>query len=185
MDKIGSFLSPHSTPSPIVLLSEVVIEQMYLSWTVKGIGHHSTRMTLLSDLGSRAQYESEWHTGPQSNASWQRLGGSRLGASATVGSLASSERLLGELPLGNFRCDKCMIEAYRERKTAGKQDKWMGKERLCARLLAGIQTLFLVTPNSVTFDKSPHLSEPLSSSAQLFSSFASDSLCFSCKRVRL
>ena len=61
----------------------------------------------------------------------------------------------------------------------------MGKETLCARLLAGIQTLFLVIPNSVTFDKSPHLSEPLSSSAQLFSSFASDSLCFSCKRVRL
>ena len=61
----------------------------------------------------------------------------------------------------------------------------MGEERLCARLLAGIQTLFLITPNSVTFDKSPHLSESLSSSAHLFSSFASDSLCFSCKKVRL
>lgn len=63
----------------------------------------------------------------------------------------------------------------------------MGEERLCARLLAGIQTLFLVLPlpNSVTFDKSSHLSESLSSPAQLFSSFASDSLCFSCKRVRL
>ena len=159
---------------------------MYISWTVKGIDHHSTRMTdCFLIWGPGPQDESEWHTGPQSNGSWQRLGGSHLGASARVGGLASSERLLSELPLGDFRCNKCMIEAYRERKTAEKQDKWMGEERLCARLLAGIQTLFLVTPNSVTFDKSPHLSESLSSSAHLFSSFASDSLCFSCKKVRL
>lgn len=45
----------------------------------------------------------------------------------------------------------------------------MGEERLCARLSAGILTLFLVLPlpNSVTSDKSPHLSESLSSSSQL------------------
>ena len=48
------------------------------------------------------------------------------------GDLALSERLLSELQLGDFKCNKCMTEAYRERKTAGKNriSEW-GREAVC------------------------------------------------------